>query len=128
MERRVYIYVFDHDTRRLLKYRYLQGDDISISNITRTAEYLAVSCRECQTDIYAVDNRPGLGRDCRTALMSELFTDWVQFADICWREGIKIDTWHHKLTNIQKQVESLKHSPTTAIIEKELKNNEICKC
>ena len=88
MAKRVYLYAFD-SMCKIVNYKYLEGDAVSVTNLRRLADWMA-EYAPIPEKIYAVDDRPGLYQDFREAMDLRYFAKQLIFADMVSREGIRI--------------------------------------
>ena len=88
MDRKVYLYAFNK-VLKVVDYKFLTGEEISIRNMLRLARWMENTNPESVV-VYAVDDRPGLYKDYKEAVKTADFTKHVAFADMVAREGILI--------------------------------------
>lgn len=89
MTRRVYLYAFDH-LCKITCCVFLEGDAISVRNMTRFADQMVDMSSPTKLTVYAIDNRPGLFCCYQDAVKSNDFADRVAFVDLVSREGIQL--------------------------------------
>ena len=74
---------------RVLRYRVIDQEFISIAIVKNFAEMMRDEYPSIQ-EIYAMDNRWGLRKDCTEAFKKNSMAGWIEFKDLIEREGLKI--------------------------------------
>lgn len=89
MTRRVYLYAFD-ERYNIVDCRYLEGEEITVRNMKRLADWMTEGVTSLKVQVYAVDNRTGLYREFRESVKRNDFTVMLEFADTVRDEGIRL--------------------------------------
>lgn len=75
---------------KVLHYKFLVDEDISIRNIIYEATMMKVRNPSIEK-VYAIDNRHGLKRDYQESYRKNTIESCAIFKDILEREGLEID-------------------------------------
>lgn len=87
--KKVFLYAFDREAR-VVNYRFVQGNDISIRQIHYLAKQMYLLAGKEQIIVYAIDDYPNLRKDYNEAIKSSDPADVYGFYDIVDRNGIYI--------------------------------------
>lgn len=87
-KRKVFMYAFN-ELHGLEMYRFLEGNDITIQNMKRIAQWM-MDARHGIRRIYAMDNRYGLYDEYWKAVNTPDFVTHFEFEETVSHEGILI--------------------------------------
>ena len=88
-QKKVYLYAFDR-TAKVVNYRYLVGDDVSIGRIRAMARQMYLLAGKDQIVVFAIDDYPRLKRDYLDSVNSGDPADQIAFFDLMDKQGLYI--------------------------------------
>ena len=88
-----YVYLYGigsaADQYRIVRYEYITAENVSIKNIKMGASWIKLNNGSVE-HVYAIDNRPGLGRLVANTIKRNSIEGNVIFKDLLEREGMLI--------------------------------------